>query len=264
MVRRFINMNINEIKQLTKGKQYNFLRDNEHLGKNIVLLGVTGSHGTGVNTKNSDVDIRGCATNSKREILLGKDFEKIEDKPTDTIVYSFPKLVRLLTKCSPGVIELLGLKKEYYLYISEVGQRILDNKKMFLTQKAIKSFGGAVTNQLKLIRSGKAKNIGKECSLLIRMYLIGLDIIEKGEIITYREKERDLLLDIRNGKYIDKNGNIMSEFFKMVQKYEDRFIHAKEITTLPKESDWEAINDFISSVNEDIVCWQIPERYKEL
>ena len=44
-------MNINEIKQLTKGKQYNFLRDNEHLGKNIVLLGVTGSHGTGVNTK---------------------------------------------------------------------------------------------------------------------------------------------------------------------------------------------------------------------
>lgn len=26
-------MNINEIKQLTKGKQYNFLRDNEHLGK---------------------------------------------------------------------------------------------------------------------------------------------------------------------------------------------------------------------------------------
>lgn len=257
-------MNINEIKQLTKGKQYNFLRDNEHLGKNIVLLGVTGSHGTGVNTKNSDVDIRGCATNSKREILLGKDFEKIENKPTDTIVYSFPKLVRLLTKCSPGVIELLGLKKEYYLYISEVGQRILDNKKMFLTQKAIKSFGGAVTNQLKLIRSRKAKNIGKECSLLIRMYLIGLDIIEKGEIITYREKERDLLLDIRNGKYIDKNGNIMSEFFKIVQKYEDRFIHAKEITTLPKEPDWEAINDFISSVNEDIVCWQIPERYKEL
>lgn len=153
---------------------------------------------------------------------------------------------------------------EFYLYISEVGQRILDNKKMFLTQKAIKSFGGAVTNQLKLIRSGKAKNIGKECSLLIRMYLIGLDIIEKGEIITYREKERDLLLDIRNGKYIDKNGNIMSEFFKIVQKYEDRFIHAKEITTLPKEPDWEAINDFISSVNEDIVCWQIPERYKEL
>ena len=57
MVRRFINMNINEIKQLTKGKQYNFLRDNEHLGKNIVLLGVTGSHGTGVNTKNSVVQL---------------------------------------------------------------------------------------------------------------------------------------------------------------------------------------------------------------
>lgn len=125
-------MNINEIKQLTKGKQYNFLRDNEHLGKNIVLLGVTGSHGTGVNTKNSDVDIRGCATNSKREILLGKDFEKIEDKPTDTIVYSFPKLVRLLTKCSPGVIELLGLKKEYYLYIKK---RYLNNNNRITLQK---------------------------------------------------------------------------------------------------------------------------------
>ena len=38
MVRRFINMNINEIKQLTKGKQYNFLRDNEHLGKILFCL----------------------------------------------------------------------------------------------------------------------------------------------------------------------------------------------------------------------------------
>ena len=80
------------------------------------------------------------------------------------------------------------------------------------------------------------------------------------------KKEKLLLTENKKGIYFwtFETENILSEFFKIVQKYEDRFIHAKEITTLPKEPDWEAINDFISSVNEDIVCWQIPERYKEL
>lgn len=78
MVRRFINMNINEIKQLTKGKQYNFLRDNEHLGKNIVLLGVTGSHGTGVNTKNSDVDIEVVQLIQKEKSYLERILRKLK------------------------------------------------------------------------------------------------------------------------------------------------------------------------------------------
>ena len=62
-------MTIEEIKQKVASKEYNFLRENEHLGKNIILLGLGGSHAYGTNTESSDLDIRGIAVNRKEEIL---------------------------------------------------------------------------------------------------------------------------------------------------------------------------------------------------
>ena len=54
--------------------EYKFLREDPHLGNNIILLGLGGSHAYGMNKEGSDIDIRGIALNSKDEILLGDDF----------------------------------------------------------------------------------------------------------------------------------------------------------------------------------------------
>ena len=43
---------------------------------------------------------------------------------------------------------MLGLKQDHYLYISPIGQELLDNKKLFLSKKAIHSFGGYADQQL--------------------------------------------------------------------------------------------------------------------
>ena len=43
-------MDINDIKEKIKSTDYDFLRNNEHLGKNIILLGLGGSHAYGLNT----------------------------------------------------------------------------------------------------------------------------------------------------------------------------------------------------------------------
>ena len=40
-------MNISEIKSEIKKSEYDFLEKNEHLGKNIILLGLGGSHAYG-------------------------------------------------------------------------------------------------------------------------------------------------------------------------------------------------------------------------
>lgn len=40
---------------------------------------------------------------------------------------------------------------------------------------------------------------GKHMTHLIRLYMMCIDILEKEEIITYREAERALLMRIRNG-----------------------------------------------------------------
>ena len=87
----------------------------------------------------------------------------------------------------------------------------------------------------------------------LRLYLMCLDILEKGEIVTYREKEHDLLMDIRNGKFLDSNGQPIPEFFEMVKSYEDKLEYAKSNTDLPNKPNYKKIKEFTMSVNERVV-----------
>ena len=151
-------MTINEIKAELKTEKYDFLKTNKNLGENIILLGLGGSHAYGTSNENSDLDIRGAALNSGRNILLKKDFEQVTDSLTDTTIYSFDKLITLLVNCNPNTIELLGLKPEHYLYIGKAGQQLLDNKEMFLSQRAAHSFGGYANQQLRRLENGSARS----------------------------------------------------------------------------------------------------------
>lgn len=342
-------MTIDEIKSLIQTSEYDFLRTNEHLGSNIILLTLGGSHAYGTNIEGSDVDIRGVALNSKEEILTNKNFEQFVNDATDTTVYAFNKIISLLTNVNPNTIEMLGCKPEHYLYLSPIGQELIDNRHLFLSKKCIHSFGGYATQQLRRLSSKSARNVGqaeqekyilnsiqnasydfkhdffeydedsinlyidksyqedleteifmdinlkhyplrdykgmwnvmktivkeyskighrnvnatehgklaKHMMHLIRLYLMCLDIMKDGEIITYREKDHNLLMDIRAGKYLDENDQPTAEFMEMVDYYENEMNKAKETTELPNTPDYKKINEFVMSVNERIVRGEI-------
>lgn len=337
------------MQELIKSKEYDFLRTNEHLGPNIILLGLGGSHAYGTNVESSDIDIRGIALNSKSEILTGHYFEQVLDDPTDTVVYSFNKIVGLLAGCNPNTIEILGLKPEHYLYLSDIGKELLDNKKMFLSQRAIVTFGGYSNQQLrrldnKAVRQvnqsqreqhilnsvenakftfpekyfyypedaislyidessrddydteifmdinlkhyplrdyksmwSEMNNIVKDYSKigkrnknaimhdkitkhmmhLVRLFFMCFDILEKEEINTYREKEYDLLMSIRNGDFVDGNSQPTKEFYEMLDELEKRMEYAKANTSLPEKANMKRINEFVMSVNERVVKGEI-------
>ena len=335
-----------DFKAILNTPEYDFLRTNPHLGKNIILLGLGGSHAYGTNVEGSDVDIRGVALNSKADILGSSNFEQVVNEATDTTIYSLRKIVSLLSSCNPNTIEILGLKPEHYLYISPIGQELLDNKKLFLTKRAVQSFGGYAFAQLRRLDNKAArtlqqaeheqhilnsittasyvwpdkydcfkegdfvnlylddsamedmdkeifmdihlthyplrdyksmwsdmKNIvseygkighrnknaiandklGKHMMHLVRLYLMCLDILEKEEINTFRDKDHDFLMEIRNGKFLDKDSHPLPEFYDMVSDYENRLKYAAEHSSLPDKPDYDAINDFLMSVNERIV-----------
>lgn len=336
-----IAVTIQEIKEMVSGKRYDFLRTNPHLGNKIVFLTLGGSYAYGTNVKTSDVDVRGCALNSKNDILGLASFEQVVNNETDTTIYSFNKLVSLLLTCNPNTIELLGCKPEHYLLMTDIGKEMLDNKAIFLSQRAAKSFGGYATAQLRrlenaiahdaLSQSRKEEHIrnSMECSIqqfrdkyedfdqggiklyigeskrddldteimvdvslrgfparefntvmnvmtnvigtydhlaqrnkkkdaahlnkhamhLIRLYLMCLDILEKGEINTYREHERDFLLSIRNGAFQNDDGTYKKEFFDLVSDYEKRMDYAKRNTSLPVHPNMKTVEDFVLSVN---------------
>ena len=173
-------MNLKEIKAKLQSDEYSFLKENSHLKNNIILLGLGGSYAYGTNTETSDLDIRGVALNSKSEILTNENFEQFINNETDTTIYSFNKIITLLTNCNPNTIELLGLKPEHYLFTSSIGQELLNNKKLFLSKKAIHSFGGYANQQLRRL-DNKAVRLLKQS-----------------------EKEQHILNSINNAKYTFK------------------------------------------------------------
>jgi Predicted nucleotidyltransferase len=82
---------------------------------------------------------------------------------------------------------------------------------------------------------------------LIRLLKMGIEILEGKEINTYREQDRGLLLDIRNGKYT------YDEIFEMVDKYEKDFKYASEHTSLPDNPDYNKINELIMEINRGVI-----------
>ena len=151
-------MTTDQIKQALKEPSYNFLRNNPHLGENVILLAVGGSHAYGMDTPTSDIDIRGIALNTKEEILLGENWESVVDVDTDTTIYSFNKIIDLLTQCNPNTIEILGCKPEHYLYIHPfIGSMLFWHKKAFLSQRCIFTFGGYAEAQLRRLENKSAR-----------------------------------------------------------------------------------------------------------
>ena len=150
-------MNIEQIKEKVKSNEYDFLRENKNLGDNIILLTLGGSHAYGMDKEGSDLDVRGIALNQKEEILLGTDFEQVVDLYTDTTVYSFNKMIQLLTSNNPNTLEILGCLPEQYLYLSDIGTELLDNRKIFLSKICIHTFGGYASSQLRRMENKAAR-----------------------------------------------------------------------------------------------------------
>ena len=82
---------------------------------------------------------------------------------------------------------------------------------------------------------------------------MAFDILEKGEINTYRDKEHDFLMNIRNGSYLDENRQPTKEFYEIIDEYEHRLDRLKETTELPETVDMNKVMDFVERVNDMVV-----------
>lgn len=334
-------MTIDEIQAHLVSPEYDFLFSNEHLKDRIAFVCLGGSHAYGTHMPESDLDVRGCALNSASDILGMSNFEQVVDKETDTTIYAFNKLIRLLAGCNPNVIEMLGCKKEHYFMVSDIGKQMIANRHMFLSQRAAYTFGGYAFSQLRRLENAIARDklaqpqkevhvknsidkvvrnfnredritpvsyslrladavhddletetfitmgladypvrdlkalvndinnvindyqndlhgrnrkkdnlhLNKHAMHLIRLYLMCIDILEQEEIITYRDKDHELLMSIRNGKFQHEDGTFDSSFFDLVKELSDEMENAKANTSLPHSPNMKKIEEFVMEVN---------------
>ena len=152
-------MPLPDFARILEGPEYNFLRENPHLADRIMLLGLSGSYGYGTNREGSDVDFRGAAMQLPSDILGLTEFEQYTDAGTDTVIYGFNKLVKLLLECNPNSCEILGLPREKYMILSPLGEELLENQRLFLSKRAVKSFGGYASAQLRRLQNAIARDL---------------------------------------------------------------------------------------------------------
>lgn len=336
------------IAQKLKEKEYDFLRTTEGLGANIAILTTGGSYAYGTNVPTSDVDIRGVALNTRKEILTMKYREKpYEDRSTDTVIYTFKHIIPLLSNANPNVLEILGTKEDHLFIINKQGRLLRENVDLFLSRKVFYSFGGYAASQLRRLQNALARdnypqtkkeehivnsllsqmtsfaekytsfsnnsivlyidesnkkgfeteifmdislnhyplrdfkniysemsnvikdydklnhrnkkkddiNLNKHAMHLIRLLIMGTEILEGKGVNTYRENDREILLKIRNGDYItEKNGiKDYSIIFDMVDECEKKFKYAAENTSLPDKPDYNAIDELTKEINLSVL-----------
>lgn len=117
-----------------------------------------GSYAYGTDNENSDMDIRGIALNLPSDLLGLTEFEQYEDRGTDTVIYSFNKMAGLLLECNPNTCEILGLDEGEYMILSDQGRELLKNRQLFLSKRAVKSFGGYAGAQLRRLQNAIARD----------------------------------------------------------------------------------------------------------
>jgi predicted nucleotidyltransferase len=335
-----------KIKNIIDRSEYNFIRENHHLKSNIILLALGGSYAYGLNQKNSDIDLRGFAFNKPNEIIgRTPDFEQVVDTNTDTTVYSLKKMIELLVSNNPNCLEIIGCKPEHYLIFNQIGQQLIDNKKLFISQKSIYTFGGYSNAQLRRLQASLARDypqsekeqhimqsinhamvdfhrryedfdngaiklyidksrnedleneifidvnlkhyplrdyknmqsdmnnivkdyqkltgrnkkkddlhLNKHIQHLFRLNLMLFDILEKEELNTYRENDKDFLLQIRNGLFMDEEKRQLNQgFYDLLNEHEKRLEYAKKHTCLQLEPDYVKIEEILMDANEYIV-----------
>lgn len=330
---------------LMNTSQYDFLRTDPRLGDRIMLLGLGGSHAYGTSREGSDVDFRGVALNRPSDILGLTRFEQYESRETDTVIYSFNKIVGLLLECNPNTCELLGLDPDQYLIVSPLGRELLENRHLFLSKRAARSFGGYAGAQLRRIQNALARasmdqnereqhilrsvrsaledfcrrfktfdkgsvelyidkaetpgmdteifvdasyshlplrhyetmwrtmhnvvrdydhigkrnrkkddnHLNKHAMHLIRLFMMGIEILEKGEIRTHRTGDLELLMKIRNGGFWREDRTFDREFYDILADYESRLEKAARDSVLPDNPDMEQVGAFVEAVNRRAV-----------
>ena len=333
--------------------EYDFLRTNPRLGDRIILMGLGGSYAYGTNNENSDIDFRGITLNLPSDILGLTEFEQYEDEGTDTVIYSFNKIVKLLLDCNPNTIELLGLDDDQYLIKTQLGQELLEHKGLFLSKRAAKSFGGYAGAQLRRLQNAIARDsmaqqererhiynsvknaledfqrknemfdkgsikiyidesdnpefkteifidaqykhlplrdyenmlgtmnsvirdydkigkrnkkkddnhLNKHAMHLVRLFMMALDILEKGEIRTHRTDDLELLRSIRRGDFQQADGTFAKEFYDILADYEKRLEAATSNTSLPDNPDMEKVEAFVEYVNRRAIEGDFGEKY---
>lgn len=235
---------------------------------NSILLGYRGSisHGMYSNpNKDSnsidDKDAMGIYI-SPIDCYFGLDKHRHYErqiKEWDVVSYELIKAMTLLTNANPNVLGLLWLRNVDYIHVMPAGQKIINNRKLFVSKKLYHSFSGYAHGQLHRMthfkfegymgekRKMMVEQFGydpKHAAHCIRLLRMGIEFLNEGELHVFREDAQQLG-EIKRGEWtLDQIKTEADRLFKRAEEAYDR-------CQLPNQADREKINELTVEILRD-------------
>lgn len=157
---------------------------------NIILEGITGSRAYGLETENSDTDIKGIYVVPTTDVLsLGWNYDHTTKDHTepDWVYHEVQKFMHLAMGGNPTILELLFL--EGYLKLTKTGKMLVDNRHLFLSNVVRKSYYGYAYSQMhRLVTrdgefgNGKNGRYEKHARHCYRLLYQGRELLETGSL----------------------------------------------------------------------------------
>ncbi len=127
----------------------------EWLEASTFFVTMAGSHAYGTNNAGSDIDVRGLCIPPRKYFhgyLEHFDQLVLHDTTQDFVDYNLVKFMEMAAKCNPNAVEILFTDPKHHLHVSPIGDRLLDNRDLFLSKKAKHTFAGYAVSQLGRIK----------------------------------------------------------------------------------------------------------------
>lgn len=123
----------------------------------VLFRGIVGSRAYGTWNANSDTDIRGVfAVPSVAYARLAQPPKQVSDERNDKTYYSLVRFCELMAEANPTTMEMLFLPENCILKTTPAYSKLVSNRELFVTRKAVDSHLGYALSQIK-----KAKGTNK-------------------------------------------------------------------------------------------------------
>jgi len=122
---------------------------------NIIFECIGGSRAYGLDTANSDTDIRGVFVLPKSMYYSLDYIDQINDETNDTVYYELQKFISLCSKNNPNILELLNVSEDCVLQKDPLFDLI--KLETFLSKQCEKSFANYAFTQIKKARGLEKK-----------------------------------------------------------------------------------------------------------
>lgn len=241
------------------------------LPRSIQYEVIMGSFAYGVSDEKSDVDIVGYCIPPKEIVfpyIYGgqiADFDEdisnrfkhwkknhivYNNKKHDVTIYSIVKYLKFCMDSNPNLIDTLFAPQDCILYLSYIGKKIIEKRKLFLSKQSYNKYKGYAYRQLHKMKTKKSKEGSKRYEsvkkygydLKFAYNLIRL-LNEVEQILVEYDldlrRNSDQLISIRNGEW---SINDIISYFKSREKELDK---AYRNSKIPKSVNKYAIKELL-------------------